>query len=117
MGPGADIARGWLVVLPRGRLRVTAGAGLWRHGAFRIDERPSRSAIGQQGTTFPPVATDRPAVQRATLYDLDAQLLSSRLPIRFRIEAASIANANNQPAPRDLLVRSQLIATYAFRYP
>jgi hypothetical protein len=66
---------------------------------------------------FPSTRPERPVVQRAFLADAAVQFLDVRLPITIRLEAANITNVNNQPGPAALYVRTQLIGSYAFRYP
>jgi hypothetical protein len=119
LGPDTDLLRGTAEVWLAGKVRVSGRAGLWRHGALRLDRRPPlrASAPGNKVSEFPSTRPERPVVQRGLLADAAVQFLDVRLPIIIRVEAANITNVNNQPAPAALYVRAQLSGTYAFRYP
>jgi hypothetical protein len=117
LGPDADLVRGEADVWLNGNMRVAGGVGLWRHGARRIEQRPTESMRGHANDPFPSVSPARPAVQRAALADLAAQLLTAQLPITARVELARIDNVNNRLQPAALYMRAQLVGTYAFRYP
>ncbi|HKG93434.1 MAG TPA: capsule assembly Wzi family protein [Gemmatimonadaceae bacterium] len=117
IGPDADLIRGSLELWLGGRARVDVGAGTWRRGARRIDRRPAEGALQQGQTPFPSTTEARPAVQEAIQLEAGFQLLNVRLPVSFRVEAARIENVNNAASAAALYMRTQLIATYAFRYP
>ncbi len=117
LGPGADLLRGGADVWVTGKLRLAGGVSTWRHGALRIQQRPSVRASGHAGEPFPSTTPSRPAVQKALLADLSAQFLSVRLPLIFRVDAARVQNINNEPAPARTLLRAQFMGSYAFRYP
>jgi capsule assembly protein Wzi len=119
LGPDSDMLRGLAELWLAGKVRVSGSAGLWRHGAIRLDRRPGLKLLsnGYKTGSFPSSRPERPVVQRALLADAAVQFLDVHLPITIRIEAANITNVNNQPSPAALYVRTQLTGTYAFRYP
>jgi hypothetical protein len=117
LGPDADLARGSAELWPSARIRLSASAGLWRHGGVRLDTRPAESATQAGRGPYPRVTAARPAVQRSLVGDAAVQLLSTVLPLTLRLESARIDNVNNQFAPAALYVRAQFLASYAFRYP
>ena len=116
VGPDADLIRGEMELWLRPSLRLSGGAGYWRHGVRSIAERPSQRAMGNAGKPFPSVEIGRPA-QRGLLGDVTVQFLSTHIPITLRVESARLQNANNELAPVATFVRAQLMGTYAFRYP
>ena len=116
LGPDADLFEVGAEVWPRGLVRVAASAGIWRHGAFRIDDRPGRDS-NRGHLPFPSTSAERPAVQKAALGEVSVQFLGVASPITLRIQTARITNTNNQFAPAKTYARAQLIGTYAFRYP
>lgn len=117
LGPGADLLRGGADLWLTGKLRLAGGVSTWRHGALRIQQRPSVRAFDHAGEPFPSITASRPAVQKALLADLSAQFLSVRLPLIFRVEAARLQNVNNEPTSARTLLRAQFMGSYAFRYP
>ena len=117
LGPDADMVHGAVDIWPSGRLRVTAGAGLWRQGAQRLDQRPSRSVNGSGGLPYPSTTTDRPLVQRALLGDAGVRYLHYPLVVGAGIEFARITNPRNQLAPAVNVSRMQLSGSYAYRIP
>jgi Capsule assembly protein Wzi len=116
LGPDADFFRAGAEVYLGGWLRISAGGGPWRHGDNRIFDRPGREATGHADASFPTSGPGSP-VQTAMLADLSVQCLKVWLPITLRVDAADIKNVNNTPSPAALYTQTQLIATYAFRYP
>ena len=117
LGPDADLLRLRGEVWLGGASRVSGGVGYWRQGALRIFQRPSQSPNGHGGDPYPSTSAARPGVQRALLAELAVERLSATLPVTLRVESARVENAANAPALPKLLVRAQLIGTYAFRYP
>jgi len=117
LGPDADRLDAEVSHLPNGLLRLAAGVSLWRHGATRIDRRPSEGPNDHAGVSFPSVRDSLPVVQRAFLWHLTAQVLSGTVPITASVEAANITNVNNQPSAAALYLRALLVGTYAFRFP
>jgi Capsule assembly protein Wzi len=117
LGPDADRLDADVSHLPNGLLRLSAGVSLWRHGATRIDRRPSEGPNDHAGLPFPSVRDSLPLVQRAFLWHLSAQVLSGTVPITASVEAANITNVNNQPSAAALYLRAVLVGSYAFRYP
>jgi len=117
LGPDADRLDADVSHLPNGLLRLSAGVSLWRHGATRIDRRPSEGPNDHGGLPFPSVRDSLPLVQRAFLWHLSAQVLSGTVPITASVEAANITNVNNQPSAAALYLRAVLVGSYAFRYP
>ena len=116
LGPDADFFRAGAEVYLGGWLRISAGGGPWRHGENRIFDRPGREATGHADAPFPTSGPGSP-VQTAMLADFSVQCLKVWLPITLRVDAADIKNANNISSPAALYTQTQLIATYAFRYP
>lgn len=117
LGPDADRVEVELEHWPNGVIRVGAGVSYWRHGATRLERRPSEGPNFTAGLSFPSVRPDRPAVQRATVWNLSARLLTVRLPVEISVEAANVSNLNNQPSGSALYVRALLQGAYAIRYP
>jgi hypothetical protein len=116
LGPDADRLDATLEHWLNGLLQVRAGVSLWRHGATRLNKRPSESGIDVVGA-FPSTRLDRPAVQRALVWSLSARLLSGTFPISATFEAANISNLNNQPSAAALYLRTVLLGTYALHFP
>ena len=117
LGPDADRLDVSLEHLPNGLLQVSAGVSLWRHGATRIERRPSESPIRGGDVGFPSTRPGRPVVQRAVVWSLAARLLSGTFPVTASFQAASISNLNNQPSAAALYLRTVLSGTYALHYP
>jgi hypothetical protein len=105
LGPNAEYGRVGAEVFAAGALRISGDIGIWRRGRIRIDERPSEP--------FPPSAPD----QRATVGNLGVQFLTPVIPVTLRFQAARVTNVNNTSSPSTTYERTQLIGTYAFRYP
>jgi hypothetical protein len=117
LGPDADRFEAELAYWPNGVLRFSAGAALWRHGATRLERRPSEGPNGRADLPFPSTRPERPLVQRATALQFSARVLTARLPISVSVEAANVSNLNNVAGPTALYLRAQLSGTYALRYP
>jgi len=116
LGPDADQVDGSVEYWPNGLLQLRGGVSLWRHGATRLDRRPSESAIDRD-VGFPSTRPNRPVVQRAVVWSLSARLLSGTFPITASFEAANISNLNNRPSPAALYLRTVLLGTYALHFP
>jgi hypothetical protein len=106
LGPDATLAKLQAEVFVAGPLRVSGDIGLWRRGKVRIDDRPAQPAVG----------ADTPE-QRGTIGDLAIQFLTPIVPVTLRFSGASVSNANNIASPTSNYGQTQLIASYAFRYP
>jgi hypothetical protein len=106
LGPDAELAQAGAEVFLAGPLRVSGDIGLWRRGKVRIDERPAQPATGP----------DTPE-QRATIGDLTIQFLTPVVPVTLRFTGATVSNVNNVATPTSTYGQTQLIASYAFRYP
>ena len=118
LGPDADMLSGELTRWPNGLVELSAGASLWRHGATRLDRRPSESPNFQAGRPFPSTrAFVRPDVQRGVIWNGAARLATGRMPITAQVELARIENVNNQPVPAALYVRLNIVGSYALKYP
>ena len=117
LGPDADRLDATIEHVPNGLLRLAAGVSLWRHGATRIDRRPSEGPNDHAGLSFPSVRDSLPVVQRALMWTLTAQVLSGTMPITASVEAANITNVNNQPSAAALYLRAVLVGSYALRFP
>jgi hypothetical protein len=117
LGPDADMIHGSLESWITGVVRVTAGAGLWRQGAQRLDQRPGRSVNGSGGQAYPTVTAARPLVQRALLGDAAVRYLRYPLVLGASVEVARVTNPRNQPASSLSLARMQLTGSYAYRIP
>ena len=117
LGPDADMLRGYGELWTSGRLRFIGGISRWRHGAYRLNDRPTQNRLGHANDPFPDTTLDRPDPQRAWLGDLSAEWLDGIIPITAKIEVARITNVNNVPTPPRNFARLQLAASYRFRYP
>jgi hypothetical protein len=117
LGPDADMVRGYGEVWASGRLRLVGGIAKWRHGAYRITDRPTLNRLGHADDPYPDVTVDRPDVQNAWIGDASAEWLDSIIPITAKIEVARITNVNNVPTAAMNLARLQVTASYRFRYP
>jgi hypothetical protein len=117
LGSDADMLHGSLESWITGVVRVTAGAGLWRQGAQRLDQRPGRSVNGSGGQPYPSVTPNRPLVQRALLGDAAVRYLRYPLVFGASVELARVMNPRNQPASSISLARMQVMGSYAYRIP
>jgi hypothetical protein len=117
LGPDADMVRGYAEFWASGKLRFMGGVARWRHGAYRITDRPTLNRLGHADDPYPDTTADRPDPQRAWIGDLSAEWLDGIIPITARLEVARITNVNNVPTPAQNLARLQVIASYRFRYP
>jgi len=117
LGPDADMVRGYGEVWASGRLRLVGGIAKWRHGAYRITDRPTLNRLGHSNDPYPDVTVDRPEVQSAWIGDASAEWLDGIIPITAKIEVARITNVNNALTPARNLARLQVTASYRFRYP
>jgi hypothetical protein len=117
LGPDADMVRGYGEYWATGKLRFVGGIARWRHGAYRITDRPTLNRLGHSDDPYPDTTADRPDPQHAWIGDLSAEWLDGILPLTARLEVARITNVNNVPTPAKTLARLQLIASYRFRYP
>ena len=117
LGPDADMVHAGVEVWPSGYLRVGAGAGLWRQGVLRLEQRPSRSVNGSAGLPYPSVDATHPLAQRAMLGDASVRYL--RYPVVFgaTLEVASVKNPRNQAVSAITVSRMQLTGSYAYRIP
>jgi hypothetical protein len=117
LGPDADMVRGYGEVWASGRLRLVGGISRWRHGAYRITDRPTLNRLGHADDPYPDVTEDRPDVQNAWIGDASAEWLDGIIPITAKIEVARITDVNNVPTPAKNFARIQVTASYRFRYP
>ena len=117
LGPDADMVRGYGEFWASGKLRFVGGIARWRHGAYRITDRPTLNRLGHANDPYPDTTVDRPDPQRAWIGDLSAEWLDGIIPITAKLEVARITNVNNVPTPAKNLARLQVIASYRFRYP
>lgn len=106
LGPDAEVGQVGAEVFVAGPLRVAGDIGIWRRGKVRIDERPAQPGTG----------SDTPQ-QRATIGDLSIQFLTPVVPVTLRFTGATVTNANNVASPSSSYGQTQIIASYAFRYP
>jgi hypothetical protein len=106
LGPDAELGQVGAEVFVAGPLRIAGDIGIWRRGHVRIDERPAQ-----------PSSTPDTPEQRATIGDLTIQFLTPVLPVTLRFTGATVTNANNVAAPSSSYGQTQIIASYAFRYP
>lgn len=117
LGPDADMVRGYAEYWASGKLRFVGGIARWRHGAYRITDRPTLNRLGHANDPYPDTTADRPDPQRAWIGDLSAEWLDGIIPITAKVEVARITDVNNVPTPARNLARLQVIASYRFRYP
>jgi len=106
LGPDAELGKVGAEVFVAGPLRVAGDIGIWRRGRVRIDERPAQPGAGPDGPD-----------QRATISDLTIQFLTPVVPVTLRFSGATVKNANNVVSPSSSYGQTQIIASYAFRYP
>jgi hypothetical protein len=117
LGPDADFWRVGGELWPHALVRMSGGAGMWRQGAQRLEQRPGRNSNGHAGEPFPSVTVARPFVQRALLADAAISYLARPLTLSVRAEGARAQHPNNQDVATASYVRIQLIGTYAYRIP
>lgn len=117
LGPDADMVRGYGEYWASGKLRFVAGIARWRHGAYRLTDRPTINRVFHANDPYPDTTADRPDPQRAWIGDVSAEWLDGIIPITAKLEVARITNVNNVPTPAKNLARLQVIASYRFRYP
>ncbi|MEO8879674.1 MAG: hypothetical protein ABI446_04710 [Gemmatimonadaceae bacterium] len=117
LGPDADMIRGYGEVWASGKLRLVGGIAKWRHGAYRITDRPTLNRFGHANDPYPDVTDDRPNVQDAYIGDVSAEWLDGIIPITAKLEVARITDVNNVPTPAKNFARFQVTASYRFRYP
>jgi hypothetical protein len=117
LGPDADFWRVGGELWPQALVKFSGGAGMWRQGAQRLDQRPGRNSNGHGGEPFPSVTPDRPFVQRALLADGALSYLARPLTITVKAEAAHAQHPANLDVATTSYVRIQLIGTYAYRIP
>ena len=117
LGPDADLWRVGGELWPGALIKVSGGAGMWRQGAQRLEQRPGRNSNGRGGEPFPSVTPARPFVQNAVLADAAIAYLARPLTITVRAEGARARHPANQDAPSASYVRIQLTGTYAYRIP
>jgi hypothetical protein len=106
LGPDAELGQVGAEVFVAGPLRIAGDIGIWRRGRVRIDERPAAPGSGP----------DTPE-QRATIGDLTIQFLTPVVPVTLRFSGATVTNANNVASPSSSYGQTQIMASYAFRYP
>ena len=117
LGPDADMVRGYGELWTSGRLRFVGGLARWRHGAYRITDRPTINRLGHANDPYPDVTDERPDPQHAWIGDLSAEWLDGLIPITAKLELARITDVNNVPTPARNFGRLQVTASYRFRYP
>ena len=117
LGPDADMIRGYGEVWTSGRLRFVGGIARWRHGAYRITDRPTLNRVGHANDPYPDTTADRPDPQTAWIGDISAEWLDGLIPITAKLEIARITDVNNVPTPAKNFGRLQVTASYRFRYP
>jgi hypothetical protein len=117
LGPDADFWRIGGELWPQSLVKLSGGAGMWRQGAQRLEQRPGRNSNGHGGEPFPSVTPDRPFVQRAILADAAVSYLARPLTITVRVEGAHAQHPANLDVVTSSYVRLQLIGTYAYRIP
>ena len=117
LGPDADMLRGYGEYWASGKLHFMAGLARWRHGAYRLTDRPTINRVGHANDPYPDTTADRPDPQRAWIGDASAEWLDGIIPITAKLEVARITNVNNLPTSAQYLTRLQVIASYRFRYP
>jgi len=106
LGPDAELGQVGAEVFAAGPLRIAGDIGIWRRGKVRIDERPAQPSSGSDGPE-----------QRATIGDLSIQFLTPVVPVTIKFTGATVTNANNVASPASSYGQTQIIASYAFRYP
>ena len=117
LGPDADMIRGYGELWTSGRLRFVGGIARWRHGAYRITDRPTINRVGHANDPYPDTTADRPDPQTAWIGDISAEWLDGLIPITAKLELARITDVNNVPTPAKNFGRLQVTASYRFRYP
>ena len=117
LGPDADLWRVGGELWPHALVKLSGGAGMWRQGAQRLEQRPGHNSNGHAGEPFPSVTSARPFVQRALLADAAISYLARPLTLSVRAEGARAQHPNNQDVATASYVRIQLIGTYAYRIP
>jgi hypothetical protein len=117
LGPDADFWRLGGELWPSALVKLSGGAGMWRQGAQRLEQRPGRNSNGHAGEPFPSVTPDRPFVQRALLADAAISYLARPLTITVRAEGAHAQHPANLDVATTSYVRIQIIGTYAYRIP
>ncbi len=106
LGPDAELGQVGAEVFAAGPLRIAGDIGIWRRGKVRVDERPAQPMPGSDGPQ-----------QRATIGDLSIQFLTPVVPVTIKFTGATITNANNVLSSASSYGQTQIIASYAFRYP
>ena len=117
LGPDADLWRVGGELWPHALVKLSGGAGMWRQGAQRLEQRPGRNSSGHAGEPYPSVTPARPFVQRALLADAAISYLARPLTLTVRAEGAHAQHPANQDVATTSYVRLQLIGTYAYRIP
>lgn len=117
LGPDADAWRVGGELWPQAVVKLSGGAGMWRQGAQRLEQRPGHNSNGHGGEPFPSVTPARPFVQTALLADAAISYLARPLTLTVRAEGAHAQHPANQDLTTASYVRIQLIGTYAYRIP
>ena len=117
LGSDADMVHGSVESWLTGVFRMTVGAGLWRQGAQRLDQRPGKSVNGSGGQPYPSVTAARPLAQRTLLGDAAVRYLRYPVVLGASVELARVRNPRNQPALTMSLARIQVTGSYAYRIP
>ena len=117
LGPGADELRVTSELYAGKKLRLNTGIGQRRQGALRLEHRPSRSAFGHAGESFPATTADRPAVQSVRTVGAGIQWLSEVTPVSASLEWANMRHVNNSPDDSANYLRVNIVGSFRFRYP
>ncbi len=117
LGPDADMVRGYGEFWQSGKLRLVGGIARWRHGAYRLTDRPTINRVFHANDPYPDTTADRPNPQTAWIGDISAEWLDGIIPITAKLEVARVTNVNNVSTPSRNLARLQVTASYWFRYP